>query len=303
MFIDELEKKLDMQCIIRYQGNTPVEDFSRKFEIPLIAGFVIKKDVVLVNYYMNGEIGERRDSRVFIDMFKGRRVGNMWSFYADSNVFPVVSIMKTLYDVPSVVYDGILLFSGAHELHFRFHSSNLEEVSDTVFKIMAENVSISLSYFGPTNGLARLISTHTSKFPLSLLTIKYRSVEPMAEHPYYLEQKAITETGEARSVIYLKKGDSIEAGGKVFRCTELEYDEINELISTISSRDGYYPVCTISKIRRIFGGETVLEIILPNVMIGQMIDRIHKARLKFPDLLLHVVSVEPINPESVVSVS
>ena len=297
MFINELNSILSMQCVIELRDGNTIEEFSRKFNLPLLGVFRAKGDRDTLTYFLPTDISESREARVFIDMFKGRREDDMWTFYADSRGFPSISYVRQIHDIPSVVLDGLILADGSHILLFRFHASRMSAVSDLLISIISKDRRVKLLYYGKTGGFTNLLDRYSQKFPLTVVKLKYSSTEPQGNaYPYYLETKFHSLPSLSRSIIYLKKGDQITNGDKVIKCTELEFEEHNELLETLLTDGENVPVCTISRIRKIFKGETELEIIIPDSFKKMLLRRIYWAIKRFSDMDISLQSVSRFLP-------
>lgn len=289
------ETNLDMQCILTLEGDFPVEKFSKEYELFVPASIIIKKDHVELMYYLPESVDNTRDVNIFLKSFKARKIGRVWTIYTNSKHFPELRYMKTLTNIPSVVFDAMYLENGVHYLYFRFHHSFVKTVSEALME--GENIprGLSIEYLGPSKGLLNILQKINEKLSLSIISVTTKPPKeelgidrnPVSSGNWTREIKVVAESDNIQAVYFTDGPLKLEQGQKVSTVCENEHiyeaKTENKVIGFYSSINGRIALPTVSRIQRFDGSSFRIETVLPDLFKSEYLIKISESLSRFPE--------------------
>jgi hypothetical protein len=172
MRISDIDKKLDMILLLKVRQNTELFDTTANLDIKFPTYIYGVDGKVWISTYVPKGLGGN-NIKLLLNKFKAVEKDN--SYVIDSRINNVndLAIIQKLIELPSVVIGRSDMSKGFLNLYIRFHSSQMDEVSDLLAQYTADTENSRVELLGPSPGIMKVIDIINSEYPISLVTFEY----------------------------------------------------------------------------------------------------------------------------------
>ncbi|WP_393972181.1 hypothetical protein OXIME_000794 [Oxyplasma meridianum] len=172
MLIRDIDRKLDMRLVLKVRQATELFNVTSELDIKLPT-------------YVYGVDGTSRISTYFPKILKGVNMMALLnrfnateredSYVVDSRINNLedLAIIGKLIDLPSFVINRADMYRGFLNIYARFHSSQIDAVSDLVAQYTADSENARVEWLGPSQGIIRIMDLINSDYPVSILTYEF----------------------------------------------------------------------------------------------------------------------------------
>ena len=138
---------------------------------PIPSTLAIRPGHVEDLFYLSDTNPEDRDWQIFQKESGSTKSGDLWVFRTTEEDYEPLLLFNELVGIPSVVINYKIFMGGVHTVNFRFHSSNLSDISDFLARAFAEFKNLDLVYLGKTAGITAIFSELNRIMPLYYLSV------------------------------------------------------------------------------------------------------------------------------------
>lgn len=172
MIIEDIDKMLDMQCVISFSLPHPITDLSDEYGLTSVIKIRMRGDggIAILNIpsYEAEAAPEITKTLKEHNLVEER---NALSAKIDLAGTKFLKSFKELISIPSVVIDAITLDSGTYNIIFRFHNNDIIKVNRTIQASFSDFERFAITYFGSSPGLISTFETISMQFPLKYIEI------------------------------------------------------------------------------------------------------------------------------------
>lgn len=170
---------LDMECSILLSGELQIFQLAKKLDIFAVAMPLIRKSKVEIYIFFPEEASQKLENRIFLEQYHAKLSNKTWSIFVTSDEISEILPFRELSTINSVYFETMYVQNGNFVVNFKFHNSDLQKVSRYVMdaiSLSSPNVSVKLSYIGPSRSLMDTLKVISSKF--MLYSVSFASKPP-----------------------------------------------------------------------------------------------------------------------------
>ncbi len=151
--------KLDTELRLTMQSETKFGEHSKKFKISAYLGLYFGDKYTEGTYYFSSKQNISRDTAMFLRQYNAIEKNGVWRIKREiPEPSEPVQIVKDLIEVPSSIITDLWFEKGQYQAGFLFHHSDIKKVSNIVMDISSKPMSLTIDYFGPTEGYLTVLS-------------------------------------------------------------------------------------------------------------------------------------------------
>ncbi|MHB1441098.1 MAG: hypothetical protein ACYCSO_10250 [Cuniculiplasma sp.] len=169
MLIKEIDRKLDMYLILKVRQES--EFFAAISDLELkLPSFIYDKDgkTWLSTYFpKNLKIPK---VNLIINKFKASEREKTYVVDTMIENQNELSIIDKLVEIPSLIINGSDVYGGFLNVYARFHSSQLEKVSELLARYTSTSKNARIEWLGPSPGIMKIMDDINKEYPLSVVT-------------------------------------------------------------------------------------------------------------------------------------
>lgn len=210
MLIRDKDKCLDTRLILRLRQETDLFRATAEMD-NILPVFIFDEDekVFMNTYFPKSQI--IRNLELVTRKFEAVELEDSYVTTTRINNVKDLAIIRKLLDIPSMMLNRSDMSHGFLNLYFRFHSSELAEVSDLLSEYTADKKNSRVDWLGPSPGIVDILDLINSQYPVSVVT--YEVEVPSEDEPLHslLNQDILAEVkvsasekGHFRAVLYTK---------------------------------------------------------------------------------------------------
>ena len=294
MIVEEIDKKLDMELSFSMSSKNPLAPFAEKFYIFSLSNWIFRNATFELYYIIPVSETVTNEMRMFLEGMGARRKGDVWIIFRGTEAAPRISIMKHLMGVESLVLNYSYLEGNIVNFNFRFHSSQMEKVSDAIMSLTENNVEFENLVITKSNGLVSLINFISQKTPLCYTRFIAEVSQPTAlslgnavDYIWERETRFQTDNSGVVSLFYME-GNQTDVDLRGFSEISRK-DGILASPLTWPMLDFYsklaleFPIPVISRTQKFSRSSIFLDTILPVSNLDDHLRVANSTRLQFPD--------------------
>ncbi len=172
MLISDIDRRLDMRLVIKVRQDNELFNATSDLGIKLPT-------------YVYGVDGSAWISTYFPKNLKGNSmmlILNRFnaatredSYVVDSRINNVkdLAIIGKLIDLPSFVINRADMYRGFLNIYSRFHSSQIDAVSDLLAQYTSDSDNARVEWLGPSPGVMKVMDIINSEYPLSVVSYEF----------------------------------------------------------------------------------------------------------------------------------
>ena len=172
MIIEDIDKMLDMQCVISFSLSHPITDLSEEYGLTSVIKIRMRGDggtaILNIPYY------ESETPQEIIKVLKEHSLvedRESMSAKIDLSGTRFLQSFRELIGVPSVVIDAMTLDSGIYSIIFRFHSNDSKKINKVIQGKFSAFDRFAVTYYGESPGLISTFEALSLQFPLKYVEI------------------------------------------------------------------------------------------------------------------------------------
>jgi hypothetical protein len=170
--ISDIDKKLDMRLVLKVRQNTELFNTTANLDIKFPTYIYGVDGTTWISTYVPKGLGGN-NIRLLLSKFKAVEKEN--SYIIDSRINNVkdLAIIQKLMDLSSFVINRADMSKGFLNLYSRFHSSQLDDVSELLAQYTADTENARVEWLGPSPGIMKVMDHINSEYPVSLITYEF----------------------------------------------------------------------------------------------------------------------------------
>jgi|GEM_PF-3487140 hypothetical protein len=303
MIIEEIDKRLDMELSFSILSKNPLASFADKFHIFSLSNWIFRNAMFELYYIIPVSETVTNEMRMFLEGMGARRKGEVWVIFRGTEAAPRITIMKHLLDVESIVLNYSYLAGNMVNFNFRFHSSQIQKVSDAIMRLTENSVEFKNLVITKSNGLVSLINFISQRTPLCYTRFIAEVSQPTAHSlgsaaDYIWEREARFQTDDSglRSLFFLE-GNQTDFDVRGFSEISRK-DGIFTSSLTWPMLDFYtklaleFPIPVISRTQKFSPEGIFLDTFLPVSNLDDHLRVANGTRLQFPDEKLTLLELK-----------
>lgn len=178
MIIEDIDKMLNMQCVISFSLPHPITELSDEYGLTSVIKIRMRGEGGIA--ILNIPSYEAEAAPEITKVLKEHNLieeRNTLSAKIDLSGTRFLESFKELIGIPSVVIDAMTLDSGTYNLIFRFHDNDCIKVNRIIQTKFSSFDRFAVTYYGTSPGLISTFETLSMQFPLKYVEIR-TSVPP-----------------------------------------------------------------------------------------------------------------------------
>lgn len=231
LLVKDIDKKLDMRLILRLRQNTDFFDATKDLGMTLPVYIYGRENKTWMNTFLPKNSRNQKIDLLKMK-FNGIELENSIAVETRINNVKDLDVINKISDIPSFVINRSDMNDGFLNVYGRFHSSQIEEVSNLLAEYTADSDNSRISWLGPSMGLVQITDMINSMYPLSLVCYRVSVEEDDSRYKELFSEPGIM--AEVRNSLYREGKISVI----VYSTHPLE-DKF-PFLETISASDGIY---------------------------------------------------------------
>jgi len=301
--MSEVDRRMRLHCEISFTWNDPFLEASNKFQLVSHGLLVNIGGEIGVQHIVPSQIADTPDGRNVLKFMKAREKSGFWVIEETIPEKHVTEFIEKVTSKNSVIMDCVDQKSGRIHLNFRFHESELKEISDIVLSTVSSYKGATLEFLGHSKGIFYNLSKIARDLEIAAVDIKFSGGGRIFEDsvlpgPWTRVRKHFTSGGD--EMHYICYGESLGT---------LK----NENLNNISREDNLYELKSSSKFIKFinskmaeekiirfgvadhFDGETLkTRFILPRVLVKPYLGILSLAVSNFPEDKMVITAIRDI---------
>ncbi|MEM0159047.1 MAG: hypothetical protein QW812_06005 [Thermoplasmataceae archaeon] len=237
MLVRDIDKKLDLQLILKIRQNSElfgaIADLKRRLPV-----FIYMQNFqTWMSTYFPKDLRDQK-TQIILDRFKAAERSDSYVVDTRINNIKEMEVVTKLSAIPSFMIDGSDLSEGFVNVYGRFHSSQLERVSELLVQYTLRAEDVRVERLGPTPGIMDIMNSINSSYPLSVVSFIL---------PLNGEMDQISELFGLDMIAAAKSGMRKGTGFTVLLYSNSRLPEHIEGLTAISDKDGIYELDLYNK--------------------------------------------------------
>ena len=231
MLVKDIDKKLDVRVVLRLRQRTDFFNSTKELGMTLPAFIYGKEEQTWMSTFFPKSTRNQKIDLLKLK-FNGIELENSIAVDTRINNVKDLAVVNKISDIPSFVINRSDISEGFLNIYGRFHSSQLEAVSNLLADYTADSENSRVDWLGPSPGIMKIMESVNEIYPLSL--VSYR-VSIDDDEKQYID--LFTEPGimaEVRNNLY--KNGKIS----VIVYSDSQLENKYPFLETISSKTGVY---------------------------------------------------------------
>jgi len=172
MLIRDIDRKLDMRLVIKVRQDTDLFNATSELGIKLPAYVYGVDGTAWISTYFPRNL-KGNNMMALLNRFNA--VSREDSYVVDTRINNVkdLAIIGKLMEIPSFVINRSDIYKGFLNIYSRFHSSQIEAVSDLLAQYTSDLANARVEWLGPSPGITKVIDLINSEYPVSVLTYEF----------------------------------------------------------------------------------------------------------------------------------
>ena len=302
LLIDRIDRFLDMECTINVKTEMRMFQFKTFATTPVPASLTIGTGHVEDLFYIPDISRDDRDMQMFLKESGATRSGDLMVFRVNEFDFDPLLLFEDLVAIPSVVINYKIFMAGTHIINFRFHSSNLDQVTNFMSRAFSAFKNFEITFFGKTKGVRNIFAELNRILPLYYLSLTVHvpdtdiELVSRASIKWIREQKYKSKDGDYSAVYYfdgpVKKDPGLltvidEEHG--IYCRKSQSRIISQYMADFISQS--YP--SFLEIQSLSENQITIETIVSSGVVSQHLLTLKNLVAKFQNWDLEINSVIP----------
>jgi len=231
MLFRDIDRKLDMRLVIKVRQDTDLFHATSELDLKLPTYVYGVDGTAWISTYFPKSL---KGNNMMALLNKFNAVSREDSYVVDSRINNVkdLAIIGKLMELPSFVINRADMYRGFLNIYSRFHSSQIEAVSDLLAQYTSDSVNARVEWLGPSPGITKVMDIINSEYPISVLTYEFSlNTEDKSEIDLANETEVIGE---------LKNSESREGYLKLIVYSDHAITSQISGLETVSSKDYLY---------------------------------------------------------------
>ncbi|HLH85522.1 MAG TPA: hypothetical protein VKU79_01490 [Thermoplasmataceae archaeon] len=169
MLIRDIDRKLDMRLILKVKQTTELFGAIADMKVRLPVFIYMQNFQTWMATYFPKDVRDQK-THVILGRFKAVERSDSYVVNTRINNVREMEVITKLSTLPSFMIDGSDMSEGYVNVYGRFHSSQLENVSELLSEHTSDPDSARIEFLGPTPGIMRIMDMINSSYPLSLVS-------------------------------------------------------------------------------------------------------------------------------------
>ncbi len=169
MYIREIDRTLDMYLELKVRQDTEFFKATADLEMKLPV-FIYDKDgqTWISTYFPKNS--KMQKLNLLLNKFNASE--REMSFVVDSTISDdkELILIDKLVEIPSLIINGSDMKDGFLNVYARFHSSQIEKVSELLSNYAPNSKNARISWLGPSPGIMEMMNNINKDYPLSIVT-------------------------------------------------------------------------------------------------------------------------------------
>lgn len=183
LLVRDIDKKLDMRLILRLRQRTEFFDFTKDLGMTLPVYIYGKEGQTWMTTFLPKASRNQKIDLLKLK-FSGIELENSIAIETRINNVKDLDVINKISGIPSFVINRSDMSDGFLNVYGRFHSAQIEEVSNLLAEYTADSDNSRVSWLGPSMGIVAITEMTNEMYPLSLVC--YR-VAIDKEESYYTD--------------------------------------------------------------------------------------------------------------------
>ncbi|MHB1492509.1 MAG: hypothetical protein ACYCSG_03895 [Thermoplasmataceae archaeon] len=169
MRVLDIDKKLDMRLILRVRQNTELFNTTSSLERKLPVYVYGKNGETWISTYFPKDL-KLNNATLFFQKFNASERENSYVIDSRINNIKDLAIIGELIELPSFVINRADISKGFLNIYSRFHSSQMQRVSDLLARYTSDLQNSRVELLGPSPGIIEIMNIINFEYPISLVT-------------------------------------------------------------------------------------------------------------------------------------
>ncbi len=172
MKLAEIEKKLDLRCLLALREEGPATGYLKR-SVERFPVYIFREDgAIFANMLIPRAEDEDQKRQLFLRNYEAVEKKNYYVITQRINNLPQLRACREIFDVPSVALNSEYFEGDTLYMDFRFHHNFAPAISRLLSKFSENYEDARVVDLGPTPGLRIMMNRINQSIPLSV--IKYR---------------------------------------------------------------------------------------------------------------------------------
>lgn len=231
MLVRDADKRLDMGLALKLRQSNSFFQATSDLGLKLPVYIFDERDSTWMSTYLP-KIKQNPKIELIRRKFEVIEKEDVYVIDSRINNVKNMSIINKLIEIPSFTVNASDMSDGFLNVYSRFHSSQIDKVSDLLAEYTADSENSRIGWIGPTLGIQQVMDLINSDYPLSLVSYRIPITGEGGELARVLKEPGII--GEIKS--------NLHGGGGVSTVLYCDHDLDGKYdsVETVSVEDGVY---------------------------------------------------------------
>ncbi|MCL4336183.1 MAG: hypothetical protein M1393_09840 [Candidatus Thermoplasmatota archaeon] len=291
MIWEKVHLKLDMQCLVSFNCNEPVEAFTREYGKMGMATPKLTGKTLRLTFYFHSMDDSQRYTAAVLKTGAIRHDG-IYSIEVISEDDSFSEFFRSLVQIESFVMGKLFVRDGRTHMSFRFYSTDRQNVSTALFAGYRTMKSFRIEYFGSTRGLTYPLKFSNNGMPHDVLLfvldppLKEMNMDsnPIGRE-WIREVRYRSEPGHLDCLYYMDEGEQPVGKHTVIAADKGIYGAItaNEIVDYLWELGDKFTVFPSRSYHQLSGNKLKLEVVYPKLVNSILMKILIETTEKFPE--------------------
>ncbi|MFG1519338.1 MAG: hypothetical protein AAE977_02500 [Thermoplasmataceae archaeon] len=301
--MSEVDRRMRFHCEISFTWNDPFLETSNKFGLVSHGLLANIGGEIGVQHIVPSQIADTPDGRNMLKFMKAREKSGFWVIEETIPEKHVTEFIEKVTSKKAVIMDCVDQKSGRIHLNFRFHESELKEISDLVLSAVSSYKGATLEFLGHSKGIFHDLSKIARDLEIVAVDIKFGGGSKIFEDfafpgPCTRVRKHFTSRdNEMHYICYGESWDTLKNENikNISREDKLyELNSSSKFIKFINSKMAEEKIIRLGVVDH-FDGETLkTRFILPRVLLKPYLGILSLAGSNFPEDKMVITAIRDI---------
>ena len=296
--------KLDMQCLISFNYNGPVEAFTREHGNMGMATLKLTDRTLSLTFYFHAMDDSQRYTAAVLKTGAIRR-NDIYSVEVISEGDSFSEFFRSLAQVGSFVMGKLFVRDGRTHMSFRFYSTDRESVSKALFTGYKTVKSFNIEYFGTTRGLTYPLKFSNNGMPHDVLLfvldppLKEMNADSNPVGTEWIrEVRYRGEAGHLDCLYYMNEGERPAGHHNIISEENGIYGAVtaNEIVDYLWELGDKFAVFPSRSYHQLSGNKLMLEVVYPKLVNSLLMKILTRTTEKFPERNLTLGALYQMSP-------
>ncbi len=303
-FLSEIDRRMRLHGEISFGWNDQLLEASNKFGLTSHGLLTNLGEETGIVHIVSSNFTETPDIRNVLKTMKAQEKAGFWVVEEAIPDKYVKEFLLKVASIKSVIIDSVQLKSGKIHLNFRFHESDLRNVSDLVLSTISGHNTATLEFLGRSKGIYHDLFRIARDMDIAAIDIKMSDGEkifgdPLLSPPWTRVRRHFASGDhEMRYIYYSESGTELKNENLHTISREDSLYELvasGDLIKFVNSKVANEKIIRFGILDHFDGKSLKTRFVLPKILVQSYLRILSLACTNFPEMKMVITGVRDLN--------